>query len=227
MRKTIRAVAAVLAGVTLTGTACAAPQTQRAVQTVKPATPAPAPNPTPKPTPSPKPAPQATIYPKAITSDSILWDNRGAYYGRGWWVDVESARQAYTRGARNLRSHWEAVQGIIPQTGRTLIVVDNAAGVTDEQWRRFVADTVALLPDDKCLVFVAPYFSPDVDPERHKIVAARATVLRKEITKQPCHTVIPWDEAAAKNPTFVKPAPDGQHPTAAGAAWLQQQIFAL
>lgn len=231
MNRYVKFVASLVAAAAVA--ACGTPTGQRAVQTSRPATPAPAVT-----TPPVRAAAAAvnvtatvtttpTIWPKAITSDSILWDNRGAYYGHGWWVDVESERQAYTRGAQNKRSHWEAVQEIIPQTGRTLIVVDNAWGVTDEQWRRFVGNVVALLPDDKCLVFVAPYFSAAVDLERHEIVAARAAVLREEIAKQPCHTVIPWDEAAAADPSLVKPAPDGQHPTAAGATWLQQQIFAL
>jgi hypothetical protein len=170
-------------------------------------------------------APQATtstVYPRAITSDSILWGNRGTYYGRGWWVDVESERQAYTRGAQGKRSHWEAVKEIAAQVTSSFVVVDNAWGVTDAEWEMFIRDTAAVLDDDVCLVFVAPVFHPDWGTERASIVARRAAILRDAITDQPCHMVIPWDHAVARDKSLVT---DGQHPSAAGALWLQRAII--
>ena len=131
-------------------------------------------------------------------------DGRGAYNG-GYNGESGSGADAVWAEVGNVDSGgWMIVE---------LGTNDIYFGMNPQTFRQFVADVVTTLPNDRCLGWVIPY-----DPARQTASAAFETVIREEITNQPCRGLIEWDEYVKANSSLVQS--DGIHPTATGRQTL-------
>lgn len=93
---------------------------------------------------------------------------------------------------------------------------DARSAETTAAFRGFVQDTIARLPDDRCLAWVVPY-NPQF-PERS---AQIESALRDEIVEQQCHALIEWGPWVHANPALTV---DGIHPTDEGKQVLAAMI---
>ena len=97
------------------------------------------------------------------------------------------------------------------------LVQDDGSHATPASFRAMVADVNALVPDDVCIAWVAPY---NVWEQRRD--AALAAALRSAGARHPCNVVVPWDEVAAADPTAY--LTDGLHPTIAGEVAFAEAV---
>jgi hypothetical protein len=118
---------------------------------------------------------------------------------------------------------YQAVQQAIPEIdpGEWLVMEDDAATAaptTLEEWADYVAYTVDMLPDDRCLLWVTPFNDSDAHTD------AKAQTVRDLVPTQPCSYVLDWHAAVRAQPWFVV---DGVHPDQAGQDWLVAGINAV
>lgn len=161
-------------------------------------------------------------FPVVITGDSILQLGQDLLWSPHRFVDVESGRQPAQAGNEGRYSTAEAAEVLIPlvEPGGFLVVQDNGINASDAQWRALLREIVDDLADDRCLVGVLPVFL-HADPAVTAAAAVRANIMVAEFSRQPCHDWIRWNQKVAADPSLVY---DGQHPSAAGRAWLASQI---
>jgi hypothetical protein len=144
-------------------------------------------------------------------------------------TDSQAGRGAYNQGVDQNLTHSQVVATLVPylDPGGVLVMeedgtYDNGAGIsgeeTPESYRRFVDEVVAVLPDDRCLVWVLPFnvFAQERD-------AAFAAQIEAGLQAQPWSATVPWNQIAAANPHLLA---DGLHPNQAGANALNAAIDA-
>jgi hypothetical protein len=106
----------------------------------------------------------------------------------------------------------------------------NGKNVTLTEWRNFVAQVLALIPDDRTLVFIYPAYDPVVSQTGQDVMYQRTIAARDLIwvSDQPFITVNWWYAVETHDQNSATPymSPDGLHPSAAGIKWLQDQLNA-
>lgn len=185
-----------------------------------------------------RPTPQPEPVTVAIVGDSILHIARDAFpvghvnaqVGRSSQLwDPENGPYDPANGQPG--NGYTAVADVIPliEPGGWLVVelgTNDARSDGTNPWiprietdtfGQFVADTAAMLPDDRCLAWVIPWV-PD-QPDRSVQIAAE---IRDHIVDQPCHTVIDWASTVQARPGLV---PDGVHPDPIGSVVLAGMIY--
>lgn len=166
-------------------------------------------------------------YRVVITGDSILsrLDVDGLLDSSDRWWNTEPGREVYNPGVRGESSHIEMWPQVIAhsQPAGYVIFQDDGTRATPDEWAVFIQWIVDTLPDDRCLIGIPPYYDPAIHPGNGEYTAASRQVMFDTFAQQPCHTFIPWDEAAAAHPEYLE---DGVHPNEAGRAWLAEQIDA-
>jgi hypothetical protein len=159
----------------------------------------------------------ATTYRVTGTGDSIL----GLAYGvpapggtvtsSGRWLTLEYGRNAYTVGMAGTASTASAALLAIArsQSGGSIIVQDNALGVSDYGWRALMRRIVDTAPDDRCLIGVLPAYRADIHAVYAAQLRARASIMAEEFRRQPCRRFV---YMASIMQQFPGDFADGQHP---------------
>ena len=157
------------------------------------------------------------------TGDSILALSAGQLVSADRWWDLEQGRQVDIRGNMGRYTTAEMLPILFAKSrpGGWVVVQDNAAQTTLTRWREMLRQYVATIPDDRCLLGVLPVFDAAVDPVAASFAQSAANVMVQEFNVQPCHEYIRWNQAVQANPALTY---DGQHPSAAGVAWLARTI---
>ena len=129
-------------------------------------------------------------------------------------VDVGIGRGPYFNPFVGDDTLIEAVTSLAPhiRPGGTLVIQDDGSHETRASYGRFVDDVEAVVRDDVCIVWVAPWTG--VAPERDSEILA-AIVERADQR----HAVARWDLVAS-----VEVAPDGLHPNDAGSRAMADVI---
>lgn len=106
----------------------------------------------------------------------------------------------------------------------------NGVYLTLANWQTFVTNVVAIIPDDRTLVFVLPAYDPSIgDGTYEDTMYARTVAAQTIFANTPAQPVITinWWYAVHSNP-LGSPNPyttsDGLHPSTAGAAWLANAL---
>jgi hypothetical protein len=168
-------------------------------------------------------AASVTGFEVVISGDSIIRLSESHVMGAGRYVDAEDGRQVNIPGTSGRLSSTGAVRLMIPhvQPGGWFIFQDNGAHATTTEWRALLKSIVAQVPADRCLLGVLPVWIAPGPPATTADIAAKANIMVHEFNLHPCHEYVRWNQQVNANPSLVY---DGQHPTAAGAAWIGAQI---
>jgi len=178
--------------------------------------------------------------------------------GQTRWLNREPSRAPYTPGvppsltcgttcysstlsASTVQTITWALASSAP--GGYVIVQDgghadkNGVITTDGEYRDFVEDIVAVIPNDRTLVFVYPGYDASINcascPVGYQNLSQtanrRAQIARDVFNNNPAQPVatVNWWYAVSTHPIgSANPyvLADGLHPTAAGSAWLAQQL---
>lgn len=172
-----------------------------------------------------------TTYRVVHTGDSIscaAWDVASSLGGRQWvegdtWRNLEYGRDGYVSGANG----WQSTASIWPllrdrsEPGGWLIIQDNGMATSDVSWRTLMEQICIETPSDRTLIVVLPGYRSDVNAVAAATVAARARIMREVFAIHPAVVFVHLDQYVKRNPGRFA---DGQHPDAAGAAWLKAAI---
>lgn len=138
------------------------------------------------------------------------------------WFDTEQGRQAFIRGNMNRASTREMWDVVVANSRRTgwVVVQDNAAQVTQADWRTLMKYIVSATPNDRCLLGVLPVIIHPDDAIEYDI-AVKANIMVQEFAAQPCTEFVRWNQAVLAHPEYVY---DGTHPSPAGIAYLSGEL---
>lgn len=172
-------------------------------------------------------------FPVVVVGDSIVQLVPPFLWPDGWLVDAQGARQPFaaplvTYDGSVPTSTRDAIAADIPlvAAGGVLILQDVVGplapwGMTLEDWAGMIAETVDLLPDDRCLVVVTGYW-PDEFGVNGVDQVEQNLVLVELVAGQPCHRVVGWADAVVDDRGRLDP--DGVHPSIAGSLWLTSAL---
>lgn len=170
-----------------------------------------------------------------VIGDSIIWNNKTEFAQKvsdpNGYTDASRGRSAYKPGIDSDKSGWDVVKTLAPGVDvNGWLVVEIGTNDAYElalnanyaaTFTKFVKDTVALLPNDRCLAWVTPWWGP-LPAQSDQITA----IIRANITAQPCNAVVEWANAVRSNQDLYL-TPDHIHPNAAGNKLLIDMINAV